>query len=123
MSQPDERLRILKLVERGQVSAEEGAQLMAAVEAGNGPGRTRTTASARSLRIRVTDLGTQRQKVNVTIPTSLISTGLKLGARLIPDASPATLDELLRTIEAGATGRIFEAQDREQGERIEIFVE
>ncbi|HEU5014634.1 MAG TPA: hypothetical protein VFT66_19065 [Roseiflexaceae bacterium] len=123
MSQPDERLRILKLVEHGQVSAEEGAQLMAAVESGTATGRTRTATSARSLRIRVTDLDTQRQKVNVTIPTSLISTGLKLGARLIPNASPATMDELLRAVETGATGRVFEAQDREQGERIEIFVE
>ncbi len=123
MSQPDERLRILKLVEGGQVSAEEGAQLMGAVEAGNTSGRTRATSSARSLRIRVTDLDTQRQKVNVTIPTSLISTGLKLGARLIPNANPATMDELLHAVETGATGRVFESQDREQGERIEIFVE
>jgi hypothetical protein len=123
MSQPDERMRILKLVERGQVSAEEGAQLMAAVEAGSAPGRSRAATSARSLRIRVTDMATQRQKVNVTIPTSLISTGLKLGARLIPNAGPAAMDELLHAVEAGATGRIFEAQDQQQGERIEIFVE
>lgn len=122
MSQPEERMRILKMVEHGQVSAEEGAQLLSAVEEGSTPGRSRAM-TGRSLRVRVTDLGTQRQKVNVTIPTSLISTGLKLGARLIPEANSATMSDLLRSIENGATGRIFEAQNPDQNERIEIIVE
>jgi hypothetical protein len=32
-------------------------------------------------------------------------------------------DEIMRKIESGVTGRIFEMQDLDEGERVEIFVE
>lgn len=122
MTSPDERIRILKLVEGGQVSAEEGARLLEAI--GESDARARASAGPpRSLRVRVTDLSTHRPKVNITIPVSLVGIGLKLGARLAPRAAGTTADEILRAIEGGATGRIFEMQDLEEGERIEISVE
>lgn len=83
----------------------------------------RTEARARSLRVVVTDLHSRRQKINVTIPASLVSVGLKLGARLFPRDAGVTNDDVLRAIERDAPGRIFELQDLEEGERIEIFVE
>jgi hypothetical protein len=33
------------------------------------------------------------------------------------------LEDLLRTIENGVTGRVLDLQDLEKGERLEIFVE
>ena len=75
-----------------------------------------------SLRVYVTDLNTHRDKVNVTIPISLINVGLKLGARLVPSGS-VTTERILRSIEQGVTGRVYEMEDLEEGERIEIFIE
>lgn len=122
MSISEERLRILKLIESGQVSAEEGSQL---IEALGEPPRERARASAqpRTLRVRVTNLATRRQTINVTIPVSLVSVGLKLGARLAPRIAGANGEEIMRAIESGSTGRIFEMQDLDEGERVEIFVE
>lgn len=118
MADSEERLRVLRMIQSGQVSAEEGAGLLdAMVEP------TRTRAQARILRVRVTDLGSGRQKVNVTVPVSLIGVGVKLGARLLPRSSGAAIEDLQRVIESGATGRIYEMQDLEERERIEIFVE
>ena len=71
----------------------------------------------------MTDLSTRRQKINVTIPVSLVEVGLKLGARLAPHVAGANADEIMAKIDGGATGRIFEMQDLDQGERVEIFVE
>lgn len=121
MSQSEERMRILKLVESGQVSAEEGAQLLGALESTTPQSRVRAPATPRTVRVRVTDLHTHRQKVNVTIPSSLISIGIKLGTRLVPGGT--TMDELLRSIDSGTTGRVYEVRDLEEGEQIEIFVE
>lgn len=122
MSTSDERLRILKMIEGGQVSAEAGAQLLEAL--GEPPReRARPNAPPRLLRVRVTDVQTRRQTINVTIPVSLVQIGLRLGAKLAPRVAQANADDILRAIESGASGRIFELQDLDEGERIEISVE
>jgi hypothetical protein len=123
MSTPDERMRILRLVQSGQISAEEGSRLLDAVGADAARERARPAPRPRSLRVQVTDLGTHRNKVNVTIPASLVSMGVKLGARLMPRVADTPVEEILRAIESGRTGRVFEFHDLEENERIEIFVE
>jgi hypothetical protein len=123
MSSSEERLRILKLIENGQVKAEEGAQLLEALDAGVEAERPRRQSRPSLLRLRVIDLNTHRQKVNVTIPVSLVGVGLKLGARLAPRVAAANAEDILRAIESAAIGRILEVQDLEEGERVEIFVE
>jgi hypothetical protein len=117
----EERLHILQLIERGQVTADEGARLIDALESSPTP-RVSANLPPRSLRVRVTDLSTRRNKINVTIPVGLINVGLKLGARFAPQDSTA-VEDILRAVERGATGRVFEMQDLEEGEQIEIFVE
>ena len=123
MSISEERLRILKLIESGQVSAEEGGQLIEALAANQERDRPRAAAQPRVLRVRVTDVSSRRQKINVTIPVSLVGIGLKLGAKLARRMESANADQIMRAIEGGSLGRIFEMQDLDEGERVEIFVE
>jgi hypothetical protein len=123
MSISEERLRILKMIESGQVSAEQGSQLIEALGERQERERPRGPTQPRTLRVRVTDLNTRRQKINVAIPVSLVGIGLKLGARLARRMESANTAEILRAIEDGSTGRIFEVQDLDEGERVEIFVE
>jgi hypothetical protein len=123
MTSPDERMRILKLVESGQISAEEGARLLDALGNEAGRDRLRPAPRPRSLRVLVTDLSTQRQKTSVSIPSSLVAVGLKLGARLLPRSADAPIERVMEAVEAGRTGRIFEYQDLEENERIEIIIE
>jgi hypothetical protein len=123
MSIPEERLRILKLIESGQVSAEEGGQLIEALSANQERDRPRSAVQPRVLRVRVTDVSSRRQKINVTIPVSLVGIGLKLGAKLVRRMESANADQIMRAIEGGSLGRIFEMQDLDEGERVEIFVE
>lgn len=122
MSTPnEERNRILQMVEQGQVSASQAAQLLDALV----PERERSTERVRNrlVRVRVTDLPSGRQKANVTIPLGLVNVGLRLGARLAPQISGSALEELLRSVQRGASGRLLEWQDLEEGERVELFVE
>lgn len=116
----NERDRILKMIETGQVSADEAAQLLDAIAAEE---RSATRARARLVRVRVTELPGGRQRANVTIPVSLINVGLRLGARLAPQLSNSALTELVNAIEHGARGRLLEWQDLEEGERVELIVE
>ena len=67
MATTDERLRILKMIEQGQISAEDGARLLEALSspssrAWSAPYTTPSSGSARWLR-RVTDMTTGKHKV------------------------------------------------------------
>ncbi|MFL5592435.1 MAG: SHOCT-like domain-containing protein [Ktedonobacteraceae bacterium] len=120
-SSTDERNRVLYMVESGKVTAAQAAQLLDTLDLERE--RSREQSRNRTARVRVTNLATNRQKVNVTIPVSLIQVGLRLGTRLAPQVSGSALEDLLRAIEGGATGRLLDLQDLEEGERVEIFAE
>ena len=116
----DERNHILRLVESGNVTAEEAAQLLDALEVKQEHADERKRM--RTVRVRVTNLATNRQKASVTAPVSLIEVTLRLATRLLPQIRGSALEDLLLTIENGATGRLLDLQDLEEGERVEIFV-
>ena len=117
----DERNRILHMVETGKVTAAQAAQLldMLALEQPYSDERSQK----RMVRVRVTNLTNNRQKANVVIPVSLINVGLRLATRLLPQVSGSALEDLLRAIASGVTGRLLDLQDLEEGERVEIYSE
>lgn len=119
----EERNRILRLVESGQVSATEAGQLLDTLEDEYGPSSERVRS--RVVRVRITSLPNNRQKLNfnVTLPVGLLKIGLSIGSRLAPQLSTGGLEDVLRAIERGATGRLLDIQDLEEGQRVEIFAE
>jgi hypothetical protein len=129
MATTEERLRILKMVEQGQISAEDGSRLLDALNASerrrsqNMPPGAGAAGSGRWLRVRVTDARTGRNKVNVTIPMGLVDVGLKMGARFAPEMEGFDLAQLAELVKSGATGKLVEFQDRDDGEVVEIFIE
>jgi hypothetical protein len=125
MAIKEERMQILKMIEAGTISAEEGAKLLAALDEGSSRReRTETPGGkARWMRIRVTDLKTGNAKVNVNLPMGLVNVGLKMGARFAPDMENVDLDEIMASIKEGAQGKIVEVENEEGGERVEIYVE
>lgn len=118
----EDRNQILRLVESGNLTAVQAAQLLDALEPRQNHAAKQRNRN-RQVRVRVTDLATPRQKVNVTVPASLIRVALRLATRLAPQVSGSALEDLLRAMESGATGRLLDLQDLEEGERVEIFAE
>ena len=117
----DERIRILRLVESGNVTAEEAARLLDSLQVKQE--HTNERKRNRIVRVRVMNLANNRQKANVTVPVSLIDVGLRLATRLVPQIRGSALEDLLYAIENGTTGRLLDLQDLEEGERIEIYAE
>ncbi len=117
----DERIRILRLVESGNVTAEEAVRLLDSLQVKQE--HTNERKRNRIVRVRVTNLANNRQKANVTVPVSLIDVGLRLATRLVPQIRGSALEDLLYAIENGTTGRLLDLQDLEEGERIEIYAE
>ena len=126
MTTTEERLRVLKMIEEGKITAEQGAQLLTAMTDGESTkskkkGPRGHAHQPRRLRIRVTDLKTGQRKVNVNMPWGLVSVGAKMGARFAPEY--IDLDELMGAIDEGAEGKIIDIVDEEDNERVEIYVE
>ncbi len=125
MATAEERMKILKMIEEGKVTAEDGAKLLAAL----GEGRQASQASSRAataghwLRIRVTDIATGRSKASVQIPLGLLDAGMKIGAHFAPEVEGVDMSNVMEAIRSGMTGKIIDATDDEDGEHVEIYVE
>ncbi len=126
MATTEERMRILKMIDEGKISAEEGAKLLAALSenrrAPNLP-LSRTPGAARWLRVRVTDVASGRSKATVQIPLALLDAGMKIGAHFAPEVEGVDMSTITEALRSGMTGRIVDVIDEEDGEHVEIFVE
>jgi hypothetical protein len=123
MTTAEERMQILKMIEEGKISPEEGANLLSALGKKGAPSPPSSRMDARWFRVRVTDVTTGRNKVNVNIPMGLVNVGVRMGARFIPEDADIDIQELVDQIRSGAHGKIFEVIDEESGEHVEIFIE
>lgn len=123
MSTAEERMQILKMIEARQINAEEGAQLLAALDKAVKGSQAAPQGAPRWFRVRVTDLRTGKNKVNVNIPMGLVNVGIKMGARFAPEVEGLDVDQITRAIREGAQGKIIDVEDEEDAERVEIFIE
>lgn len=119
----DERNRILNMIESGQITAMQAAQLLDTMLPAYE--QIRGQVESRTVRIWMTDISTNRRKLNMTatIPASLVTMSLRLLARLASQLNDSTMQNVIRAIESGTTGRLLDLQDFEEGKRLEIFVE
>jgi hypothetical protein len=121
-------MKILKMIEEGKISADEGSKLLAALsDSRRGmsvPPRPPGSGSpARWLRIRVTDTRTGRSKAAVQIPLALVDAGMKIGAHFAPEVEGVDMTNVMEALRAGVMGKIIDVTDEEDGEHVEIFVE
>ena len=128
MANSEERMKILKMIEEGKISADEGSKLLSALsDTRRGmptpPRPPGMGGPARWLRIRVTDTNTGRSKASVQIPLDLVDAGLKIGAHFAPEVEGVDMNNVMQALRAGLTGKIIDVMDEEDGEHVEIYVE
>ncbi len=140
----EERIKVLNMIAEGQVTADEGAQLLSAMEMGVAPAvepapepaatiepvaKPKPAASpikikngnTRYLRIKVVEAsGT---KVNVNLPLSLMEVGLKLGGKFVDELNDmdAELQMLMEAVQNDVSGKIVEVDDEDS--HVEIYIE
>ena len=129
MASSEERMKILKMIEEGKLSAEEGTKLLAALSdkrmpmPPRAPGMPGMPGGPRWLRIRVTDVRTGRSKASVQIPLALVDAGMKIGAHFAPEVEGVDMSNVMEALRSGMTGKIIDVTDEEDGEHVEIYVE
>lgn len=124
MATNEERMKILRMIDEGKITAEEGAKLLATLTESRKPPRKPSVSAAaggaRWLRVRVTDMKSGKSKATVNLPLGLVDAGLNIASKYAPDVA---FDELVEAINAGAEGKIIDVFDEEDGEHVEIFIE
>src|SRR5215216_1136692 len=129
MASSEERMKILKMIEEGKLSAEEGTKLLSALSSSRTPtpprppGMPGMPGGPRWLRIRVTDVRTGRSKASVQIPLALVDAGMKIGAHFAPEVEGVNMSNVMEALRSGVTGKIIDVTDEEDGEHVEIYVE
>jgi len=125
----EERLRILKMVQEGKISAEEGIHLMDALgedkQKKDSSDNTKRPArkTARWFRVRVTDQISGKIKVDIRLPINVVKAGRKMGARFSPEMSGLDMNQVMQHVDAGKTGRVFELTHDNDQELVEVIIE
>ncbi|MBN1179148.1 MAG: hypothetical protein JXD18_08055 [Anaerolineae bacterium] len=125
MVNAEERVRILKMVQNGQITAEDAASLLKALDQGALAYEQEKKAlglskGSRQVRIYITDLKTGKQKADLTMAWNLLNVGFKMGAHLSYEG--VQLQDIADAIDTGVTGKVLELVDEKESERIEVFV-
>jgi hypothetical protein len=117
----EERMQILQMLEEGKVNAEEAARLLDALTE---TPDSRKSGGGKMLRIKVTEPGTDKKKVNLRIPLGLA----KIAAKFIPPKKKKELaqegvdiDEVLSQVTSENIGKIVDIESDEG--LIEITIE
>lgn len=127
MTTSEERMKILTMIQDSTITAEEGMRLLETLEEAppQAASSNRPTAAGggRYVRVRVTDTDSGKTRVNIRLPVSVVSAGLKMGARFSPEVEGLDMGQLMTFIRTGETGQVIDIYDDEDGERVEVFVE
>jgi hypothetical protein len=129
MATVEERLKVLKMIEDGKVTAEEGTRLLAALDKSRQRGQRGGRAApppvegnGRWIRLRVSDTRSGKTKVNLQLPLGLVNMGLQIGARFVPEIDKLDANQIQDALRSGVRGKVLEVMD-DEGELVEIFVE
>jgi hypothetical protein len=131
MTNKEERMKVLEMVRDGVISAEEAAQLLETMGLADDkpePKKPEFRSSlrkgkGRTFRVRVTDTDTNKTRVNVSLPMSLVNVAIKTGAKFAPEIDGIDMEEIFAAIDEGATGKIVDVMDGDDGEHVEVFIE
>lgn len=133
MTSPEERLKILSMLQDGVINADQAAKLLEALGSTGsdtksppappsvermGGGRT-----GKFFRVRVTDTDTGKTRVNVRLPVGLVGAGLKMGMKFSPEIEGIDPNVINEFLESGEIGQIVDVFDEEDGEHVEVFIE
>lgn len=124
----EEQIKILKMIEEGTITAEEGNKLLSTIEERSEKLDVENEkTNAKWLRVKVlSNENGGKSKVNVNVPIALVETGLKIGRSFDKDLEESMKDidiqEILELIRSGAQGKIVEVET-EEGDTIEVYVE
>ncbi|HEX7557431.1 MAG TPA: hypothetical protein VF338_12455 [Leptolinea sp.] len=130
MPSSEERFHVLKMIQEGKITAEEGVKLLDALERGEtGQSKNKSSeqgrinSAPRWMRVVITDLNTKKEKINIRLPANVLNAGHKLGARFAPNLTGLNSEQIFQAVQMGETGKVIDICDEDSCERVVISLE
>ncbi len=131
MAQEADRLMILELLEKGKITSEEAAKLLASLNTGDRMDTATTVdpsvenndrpRQAHWMRIRVTEASTGKRKFNLLLPIFFMKFGISFtGRRVKTDEERVGLEAGREFFKNAVKGKFVDVSDPEDDERVEI---
>lgn len=122
----EDELKILKMIENGTITAEEGMKLLEAIGTSERK-KTNTNTKKTPKNVRVVVEGENKSTpVDVKLPLGLFKAGVKIGEKFSPEFQGAMADvdyeAVLQAIDEGATGEVISVTT-EDGHLVKIYIE
>jgi hypothetical protein len=124
----EERLKILKMVQENKITADQAVKLLEALQepkkgkSSEAPPSTQVKAP-RWFHVAVTDSVTGKVRVNIRLPVSVITAGVKMGARFSTDLEGIDMEQVIQMIRQGETGKVVDVYSEKDNEHIQVFLE
>ncbi len=125
MATTEERMKILKMINEGKITAEEGSKLLKTLGGSEKSKRVKKQiGSSQWLRVKVTDMAKGKTKVNINLPLKLLDAGLNIASQFAPDMEDEQMMEAVKeALSANLQGKIVDVIDEEDQEHVEVFIE
>lgn len=128
----EERIKVLKMVQEGKITAEMAADLLKALDSsskGAQEAQSKYTEGGipgmggKFFRVRVSDINTGKVRANIRLPLGMVNAGLRMGMKFSPEVEGLDAERLVEALADGKTGKIVDAYDDQDDEHIEVYIE
>ena len=121
----EDELKILKMIETGTITADEGMKLLDAIGSTEKRKQTTTKKTLKHVRLVVVDEN-KSNNVDIVLPLGIFKAGVKIGGKFSPELQTMmeeiNYEEILKNIDAGATGELTTITTND-GHIIKIYLE
>ncbi len=129
----EERVKVLKMVHEGKITAEMAADLLKALDStdknptddsqvrkmeGNISGM-----GGKFFRVCVTDIYSGKVRANIRLPLGMVNAGLRMGMKFSPEVEGLNAERLVEALADGKTGKIVDVYDYNDNEHVEVYIE
>jgi hypothetical protein len=128
----EERVKVLKMVQEGKITAEMAADLLKALDSSSKGVQDAQSKAAEGgipgmggkfFRVRVSDIYTGKVRANIRLPLGMVNAGLRMGMKFSPEVEGLDAERLVEALADGKTGKIVDAYDDQDDEHIEVYIE
>ncbi len=128
----EERIKVLKMVQEGKITAEMAADLLKALDSSSKGSQEAQSKNpeggipgmgGKFFRVRVLDINTGKVRANIRLPLGMVNAGLRMGMKFSPEVEGLDAERLVEALADGKTGKIVDAYDDQDDEHIEVYIE
>lgn len=121
----EDEIRVLKMIEAGTITADEGMKLLEAIGGGDKGKSAKERKTVRSIRVHIHD-ESRSTPVDLKLPIGLFKAGIKIGEKFSPELQQAmseiNYEEIMQSVDDGITGEIMSVTTND-GHVVVIYLE